>query len=165
MSILGMSTIRFARRLGRAEGQATVEFVFIFPIFVLLLMLIVEFGLGLYKYQVITNSAREGARRAAVENGSTVADITATIQQRLNQGGVQWTNSSANTNYCDPALPNTQVAIGGLEIYGCRWEPSPQALRVAIRYGYELAFFGHFYSLAAGARTIPLSTDFWMRHE
>jgi Flp pilus assembly protein TadG len=41
-----------------------VEFAFIFPIFLLLVMGVIEFGWALRSYITITNSAREGARYA-----------------------------------------------------------------------------------------------------
>ncbi len=59
----GRSKGRRARR--RTRGQALVEFALVFPVFILVLAGMVDFGLGLYSYMTIINAAREGARLGA----------------------------------------------------------------------------------------------------
>ena len=71
---------KLLRKNGRAEGergQSLVEFTMIIPIFLLLVFAIVDFGMGLYSWIVVTNAAREGARVG------TVGADTATITQRV----------------------------------------------------------------------------------
>jgi len=55
-----------ARRAGRSRGQALVEFALVAPLFFMLLLAIVEFGIAVYYIQVLNNAAREGARYAIV---------------------------------------------------------------------------------------------------
>jgi Flp pilus assembly protein TadG len=56
-----------ARKLFRdRSGQALVEFALVVPIFMLLVMGVIEFGRAWNLQQTITEAAREGARRAAV---------------------------------------------------------------------------------------------------
>jgi hypothetical protein len=55
-------------RAGR--GQALVEFALVFPLFVLLLMSIITFGLYVFYNQQLQNAAREGARYAAVHSST-----------------------------------------------------------------------------------------------
>jgi hypothetical protein len=50
----------------RRRGQALVEFVLIFPLFLLVLMSILVFGLYVFYTQQLASAAREGARYAAV---------------------------------------------------------------------------------------------------
>jgi hypothetical protein len=160
--------LRRARPIREDGGQALIEFLLFWPFFVVLVMIVVEFGLGLYNYQLITNSAREGARLAVVANEATPDEVAATIRERLQRGGVQWTSNSVdNREYCAPALPTTQVGISDLQLYGCRWEADDAGdqVRVGIRYGYELRFLGRFFAMATGDRTVVLATDFWMRNE
>ena len=57
---------RVLSREPRDQGQALVEFTLVVPIFLLLLLGIVEFGLILYNQHVITNASREGARYGIV---------------------------------------------------------------------------------------------------
>src|SRR4051812_32595665 len=54
-------------RPGRCErAQGVVEMALVLPIFILLVMGIVDFGMGLRAYVTVNNSSREGARYAIV---------------------------------------------------------------------------------------------------
>jgi Flp pilus assembly protein TadG len=57
---------RLSTLLARQDGSVAVEFVILFPLFVLVLMGIMEFGHLWYVDHVITNASREGARAAVV---------------------------------------------------------------------------------------------------
>jgi len=48
--------------LRREDGSAAVEFAFVLPILLMILLGIMEFGIILYRQEVITNASREGAR-------------------------------------------------------------------------------------------------------
>jgi len=52
------------------RGQALVEFALVFPLFLLLLMSIITFGLYVFYNQQLQNAAREGARYAAVHSST-----------------------------------------------------------------------------------------------
>jgi Flp pilus assembly protein TadG len=54
------------RRLNRNKGQGLVEMALVLPIFLLLVMGIVDFGMGMRAYVTVNNSSREGARFAIV---------------------------------------------------------------------------------------------------
>jgi Flp pilus assembly protein TadG len=56
-----------ARRLGRREGAAAVEFALILPVLLLILVGIIQFGIVWSQWQVMEGAAREGARCAAVQ--------------------------------------------------------------------------------------------------
>ena len=57
------------RRLHREEGQAAFEFILILPLFVLFMLLLIDFGIMTYEYVSLSSAAREGARYAAVNCG------------------------------------------------------------------------------------------------
>jgi hypothetical protein len=57
-------------RLKHRRGQALVEFALVFPLFMLLLMSIIVFGLFVFYNQQLENAAREAARYAAVHSTS-----------------------------------------------------------------------------------------------
>ena len=71
-----------SRRSSRKRGQAVVEFALVFPIFMLVLAGIFDFGFALYSRMTVINAAREGARAAAMvsdpSTASTVASNAAT---------------------------------------------------------------------------------------
>ena len=66
---------RFKRFLRSSRGANAVEFALIAPIFILILMGIIDFGRIFNAYITITHAAREGARWAAVCDGCTVQDV------------------------------------------------------------------------------------------
>src|SRR6266508_988954 len=55
---------------GQGRGQALVEFALVFPLFLLLLMSIITFGLYVFYNQQLQNAAREAARYAAVHSST-----------------------------------------------------------------------------------------------
>ncbi len=55
-------------------GQSMVEFAMVLPLFILLVMIIVDFGRGIWYYNAISNSAREGARFAIINEPVTHGD-------------------------------------------------------------------------------------------
>ena len=61
----------------RENGQATFEFVLILPIFILFLLLLVDFGIMMYEYVSVSNAVREGARYGAVNCGDGACTVDA----------------------------------------------------------------------------------------
>ena len=97
MSILDRSA-RAKRRRDRASGQALVEFTVVLPVFMLLLMGMMEFGFAFSDRLTLGNASREGARvGASLATGSTTAcsgdpagvdtSIVAAMQFILKSGG------------------------------------------------------------------------------
>jgi Flp pilus assembly protein TadG len=59
------------RRLAREDGQAYVEFAFVLPILLLVVMGIIQFGVVFKDYIALTDATRVGARQAAVSRSIT----------------------------------------------------------------------------------------------
>jgi Flp pilus assembly protein TadG len=53
------------------EGSAVVEFAIVLPILLLVVFGVINFGVLLYNQSVITNSAREGSRWAAIHSSAS----------------------------------------------------------------------------------------------
>ena len=69
----------------REDGQAIVEFALVAPIFLLLVLGVVEFGRAFNVYQTVTDAAREGARTAVIANPTFTLDtVAARINANLN---------------------------------------------------------------------------------
>lgn len=66
-------------RLRDENGQSFVEFVFILPFLVFLVLAIVQFGKGFHDYITITDAARVGAREAAVHRTTACSSATTKI--------------------------------------------------------------------------------------
>lgn len=91
----------------REEGQASLELLLVFPIFVSFLLLLVDLGLVMYEHISIANAVREGARYASVNCGdgnctggtSSVTPLQRTVDRSsgfLANGDVtvQWTGTN-----------------------------------------------------------------------
>jgi hypothetical protein len=59
-------TKRHQGRPDRERGQSIVELAFVLPVFLVIVLATIDFGLALKSWITITNAAREGARYAAV---------------------------------------------------------------------------------------------------
>jgi Flp pilus assembly protein TadG len=83
------------KRLSKAEhGAELVEFALTFPLLLLVVMGIIDFGLLFQQYEVLTNAAREGARVSVLPGyGST--DIQTRVNQYLQ--GTSLTSASVTT--------------------------------------------------------------------
>ena len=120
----------FRTHVKRARrGQALVEFALIVPIFVLLLMGILDLGRAVYYSSTLSNSAREAARLGIVDQ--TCSHIT----DRARGAAVGVTLTSVTVTWNDGAGTTTrscQPSISGTARYGDR-------VVVTVRYDYTAA--------------------------
>jgi Flp pilus assembly protein TadG len=78
------------RRLRDQSGQAIVEFALVVPIFMLILLGIVDFGRYLNETLILTAAAREGARAAAVtDDNASVIQIVKDFASSIDQGSLE----------------------------------------------------------------------------
>ena len=68
-----MTEQRGNRTGGKEKGQSMVEFALVMPLFLIVMFIIVDFGVGFSRWLVVTNAAREGARMGTV--GATAPEI------------------------------------------------------------------------------------------
>lgn len=80
MSTAILRKIRAVSR--REEGQAGFEFLLMLPIAFVFFLMVLDFGVTMYKYVSVTNAVREGARWAAVNCGSGTCTASA-VQTRV----------------------------------------------------------------------------------
>ena len=79
-----MAALRtLAARLADNRGAELVEFAITYPLLLLTVLGIMDFGLLFQQYEVITNAAREGARVAVIADYYSAADAQARAQQYL----------------------------------------------------------------------------------
>lgn len=72
------------------RGAELVEFAFVFPTLLLVILGIIDFGFLFQRYEVVTNAAREGARVAILPDyaANIDANVTARVNQYLTAGGL-----------------------------------------------------------------------------
>jgi Flp pilus assembly protein TadG len=112
------------------SGQALVEFLIVVPILLLIFFGIVEVGAAWRTFQVITNTAREGARASVLPN-ATEAGVRAIVIGRLDSAGLDASEATvdivclAGPGACFPsqsggstevriAFPHTFILLGPL---------------------------------------------------
>jgi Flp pilus assembly protein TadG len=93
---------RLRRRWRCESGAELIEFALTFPLLLLVVMGIIDFGFMFRDYEVITNAAREGAR-VRVLPAYTAADATARVNAYLTASGLNSGLATVN--------PGTAVAV------------------------------------------------------
>ena len=84
-----MSKQRTSRsRRPRTRGQAIVEFALAIPVFLVILMGIIDLGRGIYMYNGVSQAAREIARVTSVHPGSPLGASTETAAVIATQQGL-----------------------------------------------------------------------------
>ena len=95
------------------RGAALVEMALVLPIFLMVVLGIVEFGRAMMVSQLVTNAAREGARLAIV-GGSTNSDVQNAINsflaESVNVGSGDVTTTITITPASGNPNPNNQIA-------------------------------------------------------
>lgn len=105
-----------------------VEFALVIPVFLILVFAIVDFGMGFHAWITVTNSAREGARLAAVSAPS--AGVT-TCNPLPAQGTIEW-------KVCDTAseLPDRDTKLT-MQVTNAQGQPGTSVV-VEVNYDYDL---------------------------
>jgi Flp pilus assembly protein TadG len=119
------------RKWTPARGQALVEFALILPLFIILLVGILDGGRLVYGYHTANNAAREGARQAIVDQ------TLPHIQQRASEHAVALGIAPADVvvDYRQPddeTVGSCNSSLGTDAIYGC-------IAVVQVPYSYEAA--------------------------
>jgi len=131
------------------SGQSLVEFAIVLPILLAVVIGIFEFGRAWNVYQVLTNAAREGARRAVVPSTASEDQVRAVI-----------------TDYLDRAALESELGVVNIEGFRAG---TGTPVAVAVSYPYEFQFLGPIVALLGDGGSVPgsitLSTTAVMRNE
>ena len=121
--------VGIGRRWRSDRGAELIEFAVAFPLLLLVVLGIVDFGFLFQKYEVVTNAAREGARLAALPDyeGSLEDNVRFRVKQYLGAAGL--IPADAVVNVTGPA----NVDIGG----NCM-----STYTVTVRYPHGFSFVG-----------------------
>src|SRR4030095_15952256 len=129
-----MAAMTLYRRLGGEKGAELIEFALVFPLLLLVMFGIMDFGLLFQRYEAVTNAAREGAR-VAVLPGYAQADVEARVTQYLAAAGLQSPPTFAST-------PPQALNVGG----ACE-----TITGVTVGYPHQYLFIGKIISLFGGS--------------
>jgi hypothetical protein len=140
------------------RGAELIEFALVFPMLLLVVLGMVDFGFLFQRYEVLTNAAREGARMAVLP-GYTTADVQARVCNYVQGGGIPITGTCPNpSNPVIPAPSDVTIALPG--------GGSVAAKRVTITYTNSYLFIGPIAAMFGGnLSTRPITTVAIMRNE
>ena len=124
--VMGATRRRPGRRHGEA-GAELVEMALTLPLILFVLLAICDFGFVFQKHEIITNSAREGARLAA-KTTSTPATIQSRVLSYVQDSGLPTTAGNLSIT----VTPTTISAAGGT------WN----ATTVDVFYTHQYVFLG-----------------------
>jgi Flp pilus assembly protein TadG len=133
------------RRLRSQRGAELIEFALLFPLLLLVLLGIVDFGFLFQRYEVLTNAAREGAR-VAVLPSYTQADVRSRVCEYLIAGTVPTTGCPGQTP-TNPAVTMVDVDIP------IPSKPAIKARQVTVSYTHNFMFIGPIIRLMGGSWT------------
>ncbi|HTC85547.1 MAG TPA: TadE/TadG family type IV pilus assembly protein [Candidatus Acidoferrum sp.] len=137
----------YRRGRQRSRGQSLVEFAIVFPIFMLVLAGLLDFGFLLYNRISVINAAREGARAASVS--AAFSDFAPNAQ-----GAVQSTAPGGpGAKTCGQAGADCQYSVSCVRTAGsCNFNSAAgyksgvggDSVSVTVTYAYH-SFFGSFF--------------------
>jgi len=109
-SALGSPTRQVSRTRQRRRGAAATEFAIVLPVFLLLIVGILEFGRMIMVQQVLTNAAREEARLACIE-GSTESAVQTAVATFLTNASVSGVTVTCSPSNLSSAAPGSQITV------------------------------------------------------
>ena len=149
---------RLRRRVRSERGAELIEFALTLPLLLLLVLGIIEFGFLFQEYEVVTNSAREGARLAALipSAGYTADNAKARATDYLTAGGLDLAK----------AVPAPTVVPSQRTIVGTAPLKCETTYTVTVTYQHPVPFVSGIMSYFGGAiAQIPLKAVAVMRAE
>lgn len=128
-----MRTLSTRRLITEGEsGQSLVEAAFALGVFLVLLMGIVDLGLGVFYFNVLSNAAREGARTGITLSSSNTPIASDICEATVNKAWLPSVSlsdctsgvtppASTSPSRCQPAATaDLRVATAGLEVWVSR---------------------------------------------
>ncbi len=138
---------RLRARWRSDSGGEFIEFALAFPLLLLVVMGIVDFGLMFQQYEVITNAAREGARVGVLPSYDD-ADVQTRVQQYLDSGLL----SAGSGPAAPPTITRQNVSVGGNCI---------TTVKVTVAYPHNYLFLSgvmSFFDMYFGTGTLTAKT-------
>jgi Flp pilus assembly protein TadG len=147
----------FKQRAESERGAELIEFALVFPLLLLLVLGMVDFGFLFQRYEVLTNAAREGARLGVLPT-YTNADICARVYSYIQGSGLAVAGTCPSpTNPTIVPTDTTVTIAGGATI---------SAKRVVVTYTNSYLFIGPIASMFGGSFSqVPITTVAVMRKE
>jgi hypothetical protein len=147
------------RRVVRSErGAELIEFALVFPLLLMVVLGIVDFGFLFQRLEVVTNAAREGARMAVLP-GYTDTDVTARVRDYVQSGGLTITGGS-------PGNPRINITSPDIVYDAGPPAKTMKGKQVVVIYTHDYLFLGPIARWFGGSfSSVPLTGVSTMRDE
>jgi Flp pilus assembly protein TadG len=127
--------MKMRRTAGRQDGQALVEFAFVVPVLLLIILGIVQFGILFNNYITLTDAVRAGARQAAVSRTLPNPTQVTTDRVRRSAAGLDSNKLTVSVAVWDPATSSAIWAQGGDVTVTARYPFSINLMGFVVRTG------------------------------
>lgn len=146
-------------RLKSERGAELIEFALVFPLLLMVVLGIVDFGFMFQRMEVVTNAAREGAR-IAVLPGYFEPDVRARVCSYVQTGGIQTTGAC-------PSPTNPAITVDMAYSIPMPAGTAPlSGKRVQVTYTHQYMFIGPIAGWFGGSFTsVPVTGVAIMRDE
>lgn len=107
------------------RGAVVVEFALVAPLFLLMILGVIEFGRAVIVQQLLTNASREGARIAGYESTTQSSIVTAAVNSYLTNVNIRGGTSTVSP---DPSFASNGQAMTvtvSVLFDNVSWLPSP----------------------------------------
>lgn len=106
------------------RGSTIIEFAIVFPLVMLIILAVAEFGIGFKDWLSISHAAREGVRIGATAGNDTSADIAVldAVQKALVAGSM---SDLVGVTIANPDAPSQHTTYVWNSSSPCHWSPCP----------------------------------------
>jgi hypothetical protein len=169
--------VRIPAALKNQRGAELVELAFILPLFLVLLIGIIEFGRGYNVYQNVIHATREGVRAAVADcltGGNCAPGSASTLSDTEIRDKIRDNLKAINIDVPNPAsdivVNNQTVSVPGFQNGASTFSRSIRVYNVQVNYTYNFLFLGGVIKLIApsssvGGSGIVISATVEMRDE
>jgi Flp pilus assembly protein TadG len=134
-----------------ARGAELVEFAFILPLLLFVVLGVIDFGFLFHDYEVVTNAAREGSRLKSLADNYQDSDVDTRVKNYMSFGGL------------DPNLTTTAVNPVSIPAGATA---TVSGNEVVVQYPHQLRFLGAIAGFFGGNfGTVTLTARSTMRSE
>jgi Flp pilus assembly protein TadG len=113
------------RRRDTRRGVATVELALVAPIFLLVVIGLIEFGRAMMVQQLLTNASRVGARVAGKDGVTSVSEVQTAVDHYLSGGGVSGATTEVSPTSLSTVSHGAPVTVAVSVPYSqVSWMPS-----------------------------------------
>ncbi len=129
----------------KRRGATLVEFAFVAPVFIGMVLGVIELGRGLMVQQLLTEAARRGARAGVIEGTSStqikqaVTDYLTTVGVNGSTAGVSVNDAPIDTVEAQNMPAYTEITVSvNVPVNSCTWLPASWLLSGTISGQYTM---------------------------